>query len=38
MRYDCMTIEWLKAMRDQIILATAPNTICIMWPCFATGV
>ncbi|MBN8907274.1 MAG: hypothetical protein J0H99_11750 [Rhodospirillales bacterium] len=32
--YDCMTLDELKAMRDQIVFATAPNSVCIMWAVF----
>lgn len=32
--YDCMTMDDLKAMRDQIIFSTAPDAVCIMWVCF----
>jgi lambda family phage portal protein len=33
--YDCMSMTELKALRDPIIFATAPNAVCIMWACFA---
>jgi len=32
--YDCMSTDTLKGMRDQIIFATAPDAVCIMWACF----
>lgn len=33
--YDCMSIDALKALRDPIVFATAPNAVCIMWATFA---
>src|ERR1017187_5509203 len=33
--YDCMSIDELKALRDPIVFATAPNAVCIMWATFA---
>lgn len=32
--YDCMQIDALKAMRDDVVFATAPDAVCIMWACF----
>lgn len=32
--YGCMTMDELKALRDSIVFATAPNAVCIMWACF----
>lgn len=29
--YDCMSYEQLVAMRDDVLFATAPNAVCIMW-------
>jgi N6-adenosine-specific RNA methylase IME4 len=33
--YDCMSIDALKALRDPIVFATAPNAVGIMWATFA---
>jgi N6-adenosine-specific RNA methylase IME4 len=33
--YDCMSVDALKALRDPIVFATAPNAVCIMWATFA---
>lgn len=33
--YNCMPIADLKAMRDQVLFATSPHAVCIMWACFA---
>jgi N6-adenosine-specific RNA methylase IME4 len=32
--YGCMTMADLKAMRDQVVFATAPNAVCVMWATF----
>lgn len=32
--YDCMGIDQLKALRDQIVFATAPNAVLFMWAVF----
>lgn len=29
--YDCMPLAELKSMRDDILFATAPDSVCIMW-------
>lgn len=29
--YKCMSLDEMKAMRDDIIFATAPDCICVMW-------
>ena len=33
--YDCMDLDQLKAMRDDVLFATAENSVCIMWSTFA---
>ncbi|NOG73734.1 MT-A70 family methyltransferase [Roseicella sp. DB1501] len=32
--YGCMDLQALKAMRDQVVWATAPDAVCIMWATF----
>lgn len=32
--YDCMSLDELKAMRDNILFASGPDCICIMWTTF----
>lgn len=32
--YGCMTMDELKALREPILWATAPNAVCVMWACF----
>lgn len=32
--YDCMTLDELKAMRDDVVFATAPDSVLVMWACF----
>lgn len=32
--YPCMSLDELKSMRDDVIFATAPNSVCIMWATF----
>lgn len=32
--YDCMSLDELKAMRDDVVFATAPDAVCVMWACF----
>lgn len=31
MHYDCMTFEEMASLRDDIIFASAPNSVCFMW-------
>lgn len=33
--YDCMDLDELKALRDDILFATAEDCVCIMWTTFA---
>lgn len=33
--YGCMSMGELKAMRDEVLFATAPNAVCVMWGTFA---
>lgn len=33
--YDCMTLDQLKAMRDEVLFRTAPNAVCVMWSTYA---
>lgn len=35
--YDCMTLEEMMALRDQIIFATAPNSVMVMWTTWSAG-
>lgn len=32
--YPCMPQEDMKALRDDILFATAPNAVMVMWTCF----
>lgn len=32
--YACMTLDAMKALRDDILFATAKNAVCVMWTCF----
>lgn len=32
--YPCMSMAELKAMRDQVLFASAPNCVCFMWATF----
>lgn len=32
--YDCMTIDEMKAMRDDVLFATAPDAVLVMWSTF----
>lgn len=32
--YDCMSLDELKAMRDDVLFATGPNAVCVMWATF----
>lgn len=31
MHYECMSLDEMKAMRDDILFASAPDCVCIMW-------
>lgn len=33
--YDCMSLDQLKALRDDILFAALPDSVCIMWATFA---
>lgn len=35
--YDCMTQEEMLAMRDDVLFATAPDAVLVMWTTFAAG-
>lgn len=32
--YDCMPLDDMKALRDDILFATAPDAVLVMWACF----
>ena len=34
-QYDCMDLDALKDLRDDILFAAAPDCVCIMWTTFA---
>ncbi len=33
--YDCLTLSQLKAMRDQVLFASAPHSVMVMWSTYA---
>ena len=33
--YECLSLDELKAMRDGIVFAAAPDAVCVMWTTFA---
>lgn len=32
--YQCMSLDELKGMRDDVLFATAPDAVLVMWACF----
>lgn len=32
--YQCMSMDAMKAMRDEILFATGPDCVCVMWATF----
>ncbi len=33
-QYECMNFDALRAMRDDVIFATGPDSVCVMWAIF----